>query len=1363
MIPLTPAQHRLWFIERAGGDGDYRTSAVHRLTGPFDEQAMRAALRLVLSRHDALRLSITERDGVPVQTDSGDATPYLEVLEVADEEHGLALAEAAVRRNVALDEPPLLRVTVVRTGERTQLVALLTHHIVCDGPSLAVVTDELYAAYRGEELAPTGLSFADYALARRPVGEEDRAYWRERLAGVPVLVPLSGDRRPGAAKAGARHDLHIPQKLGRAVRELARQSRCTPFMVLLTALKVLLLRHTGQQDVVVGSPVADRADERLERTVGMFVNTLALRTDLSGSPTLAQALSRVRAGTAGDLAHARHPFDQVVAEVRPGPLFQVMIAFAGEGEDTGGAEYVPLAPPAWFDLTLLVFAGRSLQASLDYDAGMFTPQTVRRYGEQLVALLTAMTASPELGVWEVPLLTTAERLAITTGGESFSSGRPVHRLIEDRACQAPDDPAVLDGADTLTYRRLDRRANHLAARLSALGVGRGSRVAVLLPTGADALVAILGVLKAGCAYVPLDPAHPADRLRPMLADAAAVVTAPGTLDGENVVELDGGEAGRAPEVRTRPDDAAYVIYTSGSTGEPKGVVVTHRNLAALTESFRAAHTCFEPGQRVLMLPPLTFDASVGDVFPALAGGAALVLHREPAALSGPDLVAFCAAHGVTAVDTASALWQKWTADLAGTVVPADWPVREVMAGGESVPMATLGAWARITRGRVTFYQHYGPTEATVCATVHRTVDGGESGDPANLPIGLPLPHVRAYVVDGSGGLAPTGAWGELCLAGDCVAQGYLGDPELTARRFVPDPFAGGRMYLTGDLARYRPDGRLEFLGRTDRQLKIRGHRIEPAEVEAVVAACPGVREVAVVQRDHRLVAYLTRDGGPLADPRAFTRARLPEPMVPGVFVELERLPLTPHAKIDYAALPAPVTQAAGQEPPSGVVEERLAAIWAEVLGVARVGRHDGFFALGGHSLLAGPVVARIRRELGVDLPLRAVLETADLADLARTVSEGGQQRDEVPDLRAQAVLPPGVCDEVVGAPGPGPVLLTGATGFLGAYLLDALLRGGAERVICLARAGDDREAVSRVRDNLGRFGLWRPEFAARIEGLAGDLTAQRLGLDAGRFDALAGELGLICHNGGAVSFAQPYERLRPANVGGTLEVLRLAGRARPVPVHVVSTLGVFMNEAWRGKTVTEVDQPDDPDGLHGGYNHSKWVADRVARLARERGLPLAVHRPARVTGDSRTGRSVREDHFSRLLTTFAQAGMVPDLPHSEDLAPVDYVAGAIAHLALSGRHGSDFHYFNSATMTYPQIAGVLDVPVVPWEQWRDTVLDAGPRMAIAPFADWLTERAPVVERPDFDCSATERAVAEAGIVCPPADAGLLARYLDGLA
>ncbi|MEV0393976.1 non-ribosomal peptide synthetase [Polymorphospora rubra] len=1500
-LPLSPAQQRIWFLDRLGvGDSTYLMGTAHRLTGPVDPDALAGALRLLVRRHEPLRTRFTDRDGHPVQrivdADDPRVAVRLPVVDLGDlpaatrETRLRRLARHELGRPFDLRTPPLVRAALVRLAADDHVLLLTFHHIVCDDVSARLLAAELTRTYaalaagRPADLPPLPVQYADYV---RWLGERDpgvvagqEAYWRERLAGAPAHLDLPTDRpRPERPRSPAgSHPFRLSGRLTAAVEALRQREDCTTFTVLLTAFKIVLARHSGQDDLVVGVPAANRSLPELESMVGMFVNTLALRTDLRGDPTLREVLRRVRQTSLGGLGHRDVPLERVAELVRPDrgagrqPLFQVMFVLnsgddrPGSGPAATGADPAPggtgggltVTPAglaggtARFDLTLLVVDGAGpLAGQLDYDAELFTPATVARLAAHLELALTALADTPDLRLRDLALHTPGDLELLRSGLRPAAGPEPttptgyVDDLIAAQAARTPHAPAVAGDGAELTYGELVGRADRLARCLRAAGVGADTPVGMALRAGPDGVVALLAIIRAGGAYLPLDPGHPVDRIGALLADAGATILVTDAAGRDRLAGLPatvvdvagtadrGGDPDGVPA--RRPDQLAYVVYTSGSTGRPKGVMVSHRTLTALATSFRDVHG-FRPGQRILMIPPLTFDASVGDVFPALISGAALLVHPDPAALTGPALLDLCVAQRITAVDAPAALWQRWVDDLAGDPrqVPADLPLTVMMVGGERVSADKLETWHRLTGGRTAFYNHYGPTEATVCATVLQSEGPADGYIPGgHLPVGRPLPHVRAYVLDRRMRPAPYGAAGELYLGGDCLARGYLGRPDLSATAFVADPFAaapGARLYRTGDLARVGSDGQLEFLGRVDRQLKIRGHRIEPAEIEAVLDGHPAVARSVVVARGQRLAAFVVPGGAvpggpapggtvpggavpggavPTADDlRAFLRARLPEYLVPATFTALDRLPLTAHGKVDHERLPVEVADTPPFVAPRTPAEVAVAGVWSRALGRDRVGVADGFFDLGGHSLLAAPVLSEVNRRFGTRLPLRALFEAprldafAALVDAAvaeaggvdAAVAEAGGVDAAVAEaggvdaggataapaapaapvrhrggLRAEAELPDDVrpAGAYTPAADPAGVLLTGATGFLGAYLLDDALRHTTADVYCLVRAASDGAAVARIEANLRRYGRWRPAYAARIVPVTGDLAEPRLGLDPGGFDALADRVDVVLHNGGVVHFVQPYGRLAPANVAGTVEVLRLASRGRPKAVHHVSTLGVYLCPAYASRTVTEAVPPDEPDGLYGGYNESKWVADRLVRTARERGLPVSVHRPARITGDSRTGAGNDDDWFSRLLRTFVEVAAVPELGYDEDMAPVDLVAATIGGLsrrpeALAG----DRHYYTPG-LSYPAIAEVLrdlgrPVRLLPYRDWRAEVVRAGAGVALGPFVPTLPETDGPRDHPVFDCADTRRSAAAAGIPTPPTPDTLLRTYLNTL-
>ncbi|SFP60936.1 non-ribosomal peptide synthetase [Amycolatopsis rubida] len=1397
-VPLLPAQRQLWFLDRLGArDGVYTISQSWRLAGPLDVEALRRALATVVERHEALRAGFAESGGEPVQIPALPGTaPELSYADLrgAPESADQVLADERARP-FDLARPPLVRGLLVALADDVHLFVLTLHHIVADAASVGVLLRELSALYpaNAPALPEPPVRYGDYAAwqATKPLEAGER-YWREQLHDAPALLELPADRpRPPAESfRGNGHSFHLSADLA----AFCHRHGVTANTVLLTAYVLLLARHAGQDDVVVGMPMRDETVPGIEQCVGMFANTVAVRTRLTGDPTVAEVLARVQDACLGALEHQSYPWERVARDLRPArdlshnPVFQAMFVLnsAGAGLELPGirADWLDLpVTTARFDLTLaLATAPDGIEGRLDYATDLFDAATVARFAGQYEHLLRAMLAAPDAPVSTVDALSAEERTRLRNGGHPappvVSDGTLVTTLITGQAARTPDAIAVEDDG-RLTYAELVSQARRITAALHASGVRRGDLVALGLSTGA--ITGLLGVLLAGAAYLPLDPGHPPARLAGLLADAA-----PAALITDHDLPFDGPvlhpdrlpEASPAPELPLGPGDLAYVIYTSGSTGAAKPVAVCHGALAELAESFRKLHG-FGPGERVLMIPPLTFDAAAGDIFPALVSGATVLPWRDPASLTGPGLVRLCRDHGITMVDTASALWQKWVAELAVEDTPFDCPLRTMMVGGEAVPTTVAQTWAALTGGRVELHNHYGPTEATVCATSYLTFDADELDGRVQLPIGDPLPHVRAYVVDDLLRAVLPGVPGELCLGGDAPARGYRDRPGATAEKFVPDPFSpapGARMYRTGDLARLDGEGRLEFLGRVDRQLKVRGHRIEPAEVEAACRRHPGVRDVLVTARADRLVAYLAGDVDPLSV-RSALRAALPGYLVPDAFAVLPELPLNAHGKVDHRALPEPAgTTTSAFAEPEGELEQRLAAIWAAVLDVDRIGRDDDFFLRGGHSLLAGTLMAKVRAELDVEVPVRTLFEASTLAAFAEAVRAPGYREDDrLAEVLADAVLPADIdtrCTPaqaevaIQRAMAPRIALLTGASGFLGPHLLADLLRHSDVVVRCLVRAAGAAEGAARIEQVLRDHLLWDERFRRRIIAVPGDLGAPRLGLPAAELDAVAADLDVIFHCGGEANFLRPYAQLRPGNVLGTTELLRLASRGG-TPVHLVSSLGVYPLE--RDAVITEDIPPDDPAGLDRGYEQSKWAADRLARAARERGLPVTVHRPARVTGHSRTGIGPLGDRFANLLRCLVLLGSAPaeDFAVEEDMAPVDHVAAAIGHLSRRrAGYGCDFHFHNQRTMRFGEVvAGLREfgypIEAIPFEAWHSALASAAAETA-DPALSAITamiERTSPPRRTVFDCSHTEVVVAAGGLVCPAADRVLLQRYL----
>jgi amino acid adenylation domain-containing protein len=1041
--PLSFAQERLWFLDQMEpGGGAYNVCLPFRIGGRLNPSALGQSLGEIVRRHESLRTTFPSAGGRPVQAVAPAGRFGLTFANIsalpAREREALVLREVAEagRRPFDLSSGPLLHAALFRLGEEEHVLILLLHHIAFDEWSKRILMRDagrLYEAFRGGEPSPLPelpVQYADFAHWQREWLrgerlEEELAYWRGQLEDSPPVLGLSADRprSPGTAARAASAPFVVPEALTGRLKELTDEAGATLFMTLLASFKILLSRYSGQDDLVVGTPVAGRRWVETEELIGFFVNTLALRTKLSGDPSVREVLARVRAVALEAQTHQDLPFEKLVEELQPErslthtPLFQVLFGFQNatpEGAAVGGLTVTPLeagSAAAKFDLTLMTADdGGRIVGSLEYNADLFERSTVERMVRHYLLILEEAAADPARRLSEIELLSDAERRQLLVEwndtAADFPSDSCLHHLFERQAARSPDAPALTFGDERLTFAQLDASANRLAHHLVALGARPESRVALLLERSPEMVVAILAALKAGAAYLPIDPDYPADRVSFILQDAGAslLVTHKGFADGlpahaAEVVDLDEDAyqiaacSDRPARVEVAQENLAYVIYTSGSTGRPKGVAVTHRSLVNHM-SWMSGRFPLSASDAVLQKTPYTFDASAWEFFAPLLEGARLVV-AAPGGHYDPDyLIRAINGEGVAVLQVVPTLLERLVeAEGFGRCES----LRRVYCGGEALSPRLVARFSeRLPSAELC--NLYGPTEATIDAT-YRVCEAGRDV----TPIGRPVSNARAYVLDAHMRLAPAGVAGELYLGGECLARGYLNNPGLTAERFVPDTLsgeAGSRLYRTGDLARWDSAGELEYLGRADRQVKVRGYRIEAGEVEAALLSHSGVREAAVAAREDargekRLVAYVVAaDGAGAVDAgelREHVRGMLPEYMVPSAFVALEGLPLTSSGKVDRGALPAPEEAALdggrAYVAPRTPVEELLARVWTTVLGLEEVGVEDNFFLLGGHSLLATQVVSRVREVFDVELPLRTLFERPTVAALARSVEQ----------------------------------------------------------------------------------------------------------------------------------------------------------------------------------------------------------------------------------------------------------------------------------------------------------------------------------------------------------------------------------------
>ncbi len=1049
ILPASYAQQRMWFLDRLEHGGSaYNVPLLTRMRGPLDQAALEHALDALIERHESLRTSFTIVDGVPHQVVRPAEPAGLELRDVTDapdpEAKAREIATESARTSFDLSAGRLFRATLVRFGPEDHILAFTLHHIITDAWSMGVLArelGELYAGFLAGEavtLPELPIQYGDYAAWQQQWMdggglEQQLEYWKRKLAGAPSLLELPTDkpRRAAPTFRGATLEAVFAPELLDGLRALGESEGATLFMTLMAAYAILLARYCGQDDIVIGTPVANRNRVELEGLVGLLVNTLPVRVELGERPTFRELLRHVREVSLEAFSHQDLPFEKLIAELNPdrnaghAPVTQVLFSMqggAGGSLQLLGIEHERIRTSrgtAKFDLALAAGTiGDRLRVGLEYSTDLFTAESASEMLEHFGVLLEAIVADPNRPVDRIPLLSTAERarlLGRLAGAPDPSPTFCLHERFEEQVRRSPDAVAVTYDGRFLSYRELNERANRLAHHLRRLGVGAETLVALCLERSLELPVAILGVLKAGGAYVPLDPDYPAERIEFVLEDSGAPVL----ITQERLLEhlppfrgpivcLDRDAAALEatsnadPSRLATPDSLAYVIYTSGSTGRPKGVLVEHRNVARL---FSATDSWFSFGADDVwsLLHSYAFDFSVWELWGALLYGGRLVVVPRATTRSPEALAALMVSEQVTVMNATPSLFL--TAMDALCAAGEGLPLRTVVFGGEALQTRLLAPWyARFGEEGPRLVNMYGITETTVHVT-YRPLSAADA-DREGSPIGIPIPDLQLYLLDHNLEPVPDGVSGELFVGGAGVTRGYLGRPELTAERFVPNPFGPGRLYRSGDTARWIRGSGLAFEGRVDDQVKIRGFRIELGEIQAALTAHESVAECAVLAHtlgrgDVRLAAYLVAAAGKdevrPAALREWLSAKLPAYMVPSSFTLIDTLPLTANGKLDRAALPPPEfasSEASERVAPRTELEAALAGIWMEHLQVEQIGIDDDFFALGGHSLLAVAVVHAMHEQLERTCTLAMLFRNRTIRSLADELRAGGADATE---------------------------------------------------------------------------------------------------------------------------------------------------------------------------------------------------------------------------------------------------------------------------------------------------------------------------------------------------------------------------------
>ncbi len=1420
LIP-TPNQQRVWFLDQLQPGSPVNNEALLLLLRKsWQPEEIQEALDRLVERHEVLRVRFDDSEGQLRQVIRRDLKIKLQILPwIAPNENlsGEGLFPSSILKEIShsfdLTQGSLLRATLLSRGESDRALLLLGHQGILDKHSIEILAHDLLCILEGKDLPPIE-SYRDISLSLRqvPTGpnqDADIAWWKEKFQRTSHLELATDYPRPFAPShrcVNARVTL-----AGTAIsslKRLAEEEKTTPTIVLLALLRTLLARSTNQLDLVIGlsAPSPHRAGAPLP--CGPFSSPLALRLHQDLSSTFRVAVQAEQRTFAEAKAHGDIPFNDILEMLRlerdmtRHPLFQVHLQVSGEdvgqiSELQGKAERINLPPVfSMFDLSALFsLQGDVLDGWLSFSADLFRSSTSERMARQFETLLESALSSPNVPLSSLPLLHPNERDKILyewnrTDAE-FPSEALLHELFENQVTLTPDLIAVTSEGESLTYRQLNEKANQLAHYLREQGVGAGSLVGVCQERSLSMIVSLFAILKAGGAYVALDPEYPRDRLDSMIEDAKPTLvltqvaflhlfTAARALDISEVWAQIQDQPTTNPERKTTPEDIAYVIFTSGSTGKPKGVMNHHRGICNriwwMQQTYRLTSE-----DAVLQKTPFSFDVSVWEFFWPTMAGARLVLCK-PGGHRDPDyLVRMINDHQITTLHFVPSMLQIWL-DAAG--VRDCKSLRRVICSGEALNAELQRKFFETCHGEL--HNLYGPTEAAVDVTAWQCQreDQGHT-----VPLGRPISNIQLYILDEYQQPVPVGFPGELFIGGVGVARGYINQPKLTSERFLPDPFRpGSTIYRTGDVCRWREDGVIEYLGRSDFQVKIRGFRIELGEIEQTLLQVPSVSQAAVVAKtigaSKQLVAYLAPAAEKTirrAEVRDYLHKKLPEYMVPSIIVVLPSLPLSPNGKLDRKALPEPdfSPETRRQEStPRNDIERQLAGIWSGLLGLDSVGIHDNFFELGGHSLLVMQMLFQIRTTFGEQLSVHSIFNAPTISQLSKLLARRSVSNPppsiRVPptDLVGDSVLSPVISATnlpPLGDYAPNNILLTGASGFLGAFLAHELLQRPLRKLFCLVRAESTEAARARIQNNLQKRRLWWDGMESRIEAIPADLSKPRFGLDEATFKHLSREVDTILHNGALVDFVRPYVLLKPANVDGTIEILRLATSHRKKPIHFVSTLSVYPPLKEGESRIEREDSDLDflPERLHGGYAQSKWVGERLCLQARERDLPVNIYRPGIVLGPSGTGNAV--DFFHMLVKGCIQLGLAPQLDIHFNLTPADYVAPAIVDILFSSPPTSKaYNFVNPVRLRWQDLLSWLSergyefsyCSYVEWIAKLRQNVEQGEENVLASLLYFLAEMPQeTLQFPWFHSTETEAALRATPISCPPAEPPLLTHWL----
>ncbi len=1365
LMNLSFAERRLWFLEKTNpSSGAHNLTYAFKLMGRINIRVLKKSLATLAARHEAFRTIYLEEDGIPYRKVLPKVKVNLNIVkEVNHTKLNLdeCLHEEAIKP-FKLDTGPLIRFTLfdLDHNEHAKLLTLVAHSIVADEWSISLLLDDLSliynAAVAGESLplSPLEFQYSDFAawqtdyLSSNSI-EDELNYWQKQLDNAPTLINLPKDkpRQSVMNYSSVIEHFGISAILSRKIKQLAKQENVTLYMVLLASFLVLLHRYTGETDILVGTQIANRNREEVEQIVGSFSNSLVMRGNLEGNPSFKEFLKNVKEITLAAYDHSIIPFEMLLDHLAIehtlsySPLFQVK--FDLKAPTVNKLDFFDLVTkPEFINQTQsqldLGFAiterPEYLSAEITFNTSLYKPKTIRSLYQHWLNILTSIIENPKQSIGSLGLLSEQDRQYLLKDRNDTEATYPyealIFQLIEDQVTRTPNEIAVEYHHEKLTYEELNQRANQLAHYLRTLNVSPETKIAVYVERDINLVSILLGILKSGAAYVPIDIKYPKDRVDFILEDSETQIlitqrsvaefsfTIPHIIYIDEAWDTIKQQATTNPSCNVNSKNLAYIIYTSGSTGKPKGVMLYHRNTVNFL-SWCKSFCSVDEVLRVLGSTSITFDLSIFELFfPLTIGGTTIIAANL---LEIQDWID----KDVTFIFAVPSVMQSLLA--LGLIIPKT--VQSIYFGGESLPNTlaqTLYAIPTVKK----ICNVYAPTETTTFSVI--SIVKKSSSESINL--GFPIANTQFYILDPYMNPVPNGCIGELYIGGDGVSRGYLNRMSLTKERYLDNPFASKKqiqhdvtkMYKTGDLVSYMPNGALKYIGRVDFQIKIHGYRVELGEIENALSKYPSVKEGVVIVRedtpgDKRLAAYVTPADNKLTigKLRNFIKSHLPSYMVPSDFVVLDQFPLNSNGKIDRNKLPVPEKQSAEDRhhaEPKTATEIRLVSIWKNLLKGADIGIDDNFFDLGGHSLLITQLAYQLKREFDYNLSFVQFINKPVISALADYIDTKTTYVDPSATLKmmdkdlamAREILP--AKGEITSTSEPGAIFLTGVTGFLGIHILDELIQKTNSKVYCLARQSKGKSIADIFAAHATRFQLQHLIDNPRIVFIEGELTETKLGIKPSDWRELAENVDSIYHVAAYVHHIYDYKTLRKANVEGTIELMKLASEVKPKHIHYVSTLWAIFDKDEHNTMLEQLPQQK-PTGLEDGYALTKWTAEKILSEAKERGFSVTVHRPGFILGHSRTGAiSIQNIHILLLIKGCLQMGYAPKGLGYLDALPVDFVARSLLQITLNKNNlGKAYNYSHPKRPLLEQVFEWLRntgfaIELIPYKEWRDQYL-----------------------------------------------------------